>query len=169
MSNPASLDEERRPGRSSKARRRGGTLDLEQHCQRDLVPHFHSKLTDLSGIIDARPTGEVGESTSPGHAHISMCLVYVQPRGICVVEHVSARPSSNGMSEFLTLLFKKVKSEPNRSEPTFSGIYRYFLRVYRQDEAAAQQAMHLFMDGCMPAAVLDDLEAIKNGPSEFSD
>ncbi|ARQ01089.1 hypothetical protein [Pseudorhodoplanes sinuspersici] len=73
------------------------------------------------------------------------------------------------MSDFLTILVEKVRSEPDRSEPTFAGVYRYFLKVYNYDEAAAKDAMAIFMSGRLPPAVIADLDTFRLNNSGFSD
>ena len=73
------------------------------------------------------------------------------------------------MSDFLTILFEKVRLEPDRSEPTFAGVYRYFLKVYKNDEAAAKDAMEIFMSGQLPPAVIADLDTLRSANSGFSD
>jgi hypothetical protein len=71
------------------------------------------------------------------------------------------------MSDFLTILFEKVRLEPDRSEPTFAGVYRYFLKVYHHDETAAKDAMVMFMSGQLPPAVIADLDAFRSNDFGF--
>jgi len=62
------------------------------------------------------------------------------------------------MTDFLSILIEKVASEPDRSEPTFAGLYRYFLKVYKNDATAAKDAMAQYLSGHMPQAVVADLD-----------
>ena len=73
------------------------------------------------------------------------------------------------MSDFLTILFEKVRLEPDRSEPTFAGVYRYFLKVYKNDEVAAKDAMGIFMSGQLPSAVIADLDTFRPNNSGLSE
>ena len=69
------------------------------------------------------------------------------------------------MQDFITILVEKVRSEPDRSEPTFAGLYRYFLKVYANDEAATRNAMELYMLGQWPTEVVADLNAFRPNPN----
>ena len=66
------------------------------------------------------------------------------------------------MSDFLTILIEKVRSEPDQSEPTFAGLYRYFLKVYKNDEAAAKAAMKLYLSGQLPVEVIAHLNQFRS-------
>lgn len=72
------------------------------------------------------------------------------------------------MSDFLTILIEKVRSEPDLSEPTFAGLYRYFLKVYEHDEAAAKAAMELYLSGQWPAEVVAHLNQFRSAMERSS-